>query len=350
MNIVTALLKYYRFILSAFFLTIFLFVFIPQSVQALYFRPGTDPFYPNSTLPSCYQPPEEVPMADCIDYGGIQPQNQCFQNPWRFYYAARCIASPIGPGPACDFSYEYEYNNCDTSDRCYGSDTGASGYDSAGRVIPGICSASSYDGVNPNSACVSGGWYKQCCSSGLYYPTTYCSAGICPAGQITSAGTTSCNTAPVTCTEGTTYNQCGGTCNGITYPSNHTIQVTPSTCTDNTTQYACSDLGVLAGQCGNPSTPPPSCSVTWTLSNTNPQSNTPVNVTVDGTSTPDWTGASYSLDGGGWNPAGSGPAFNFSVNSDSSSTPHDLRFAINNGSVVCNGTGSFSTQAATIKM
>ena len=122
-----------------------------------------------------------------------------------------------------------------------------------GGVIPGICSASSYNGSDPNSACISGGHYKQCCSNPDpgYTPTTYCSSGVCPAGFKTSPLDTTCDT-PITCSTGTTYNQCGQT-GGCTnsYASNHTIKITPNNCSDGTTTYSCSDLGVFACQCGN---------------------------------------------------------------------------------------------------
>lgn len=57
-------------------------------------------------------------------------------------------------------------------------------------------------------------------------------------------------------TAGGPYNQCGGTCNGTSYASSHTVSVTPGGggCSGGSCQgitYSCSDLGTLCGQCGN---------------------------------------------------------------------------------------------------
>ncbi|MCL5439026.1 MAG: hypothetical protein M1268_03485, partial [Patescibacteria group bacterium] len=135
-------------------------------------------------------------MAPC-DHFAAPKNNQCFQNPWTFQYANGCqMCLDLGNPGQCTYNYTYTYVQCSTQDRCYGSNTGASGYDAQGRVLPGICSAGSYNGSDPNSACVSGGWYKTCCSPGGGYPTTYCSGGTCPAGQITAANVTSCYTPP----------------------------------------------------------------------------------------------------------------------------------------------------------
>ncbi len=111
------------------------------------------------------------------------------------------------------------------------------------------------DGVCP------GGTYWVMC--GVSQAT--CNDVIANGGRCTTAacGQAACGpvspVVTVTCTQGTSYNQCGqtpppGTCL-YNYPANHTVSVTPSSCTDGTTPNSCSDLGVYAGQCGNPYPP-----------------------------------------------------------------------------------------------
>lgn len=145
--------------------------------------------------------PDLLPVVVCQD-AGIPMDNQCLQNPWTFKYATGCVVTyQAGSFNTCNFDYAYSFSTCSTQDRCYGSNTGASGSDPVppgygGRVLPGICNASSYNGSDPNSACVSGSTYKRCCSSGGFEPATSCSLGDCPEGAITAAGVTSCASAP----------------------------------------------------------------------------------------------------------------------------------------------------------
>lgn len=131
MNIVTVLSLSK---ISLLFLTVLLFFFFfTQNTFAItYYPPGTDPYDPDSSFAHCYDPGcrDDINLDDCTDYGGQSKDNVCYQNPWNFKYAARCRVC-TGDEPICDFNYEYEYNECNTEDRCWGSDTGASGYDPA---------------------------------------------------------------------------------------------------------------------------------------------------------------------------------------------------------------------------
>ena len=95
--------------------------------------------------------------------------------------------------------------------------------------------------------------------------------GVCPAGSSSvlcgfgnnpACGQEACGSPLTTCADlshinPNPYSQCGGTCNGTDYPSNHLIEVTRYDCTDGTNSYACLDLGAQAGQCGNTIPPPP---------------------------------------------------------------------------------------------
>lgn len=73
-------------------------------------------------------------------------------------------------------------------------------------------------------------------------------SGDCPAP---SSSSTSCSEQP------SQYPQCGGTCNGITYPSDHTVMVTKNVNNSCQVSFQCQDLGKLAGQCNNPGSPTP---------------------------------------------------------------------------------------------
>lgn len=54
------------------------------------------------------------------------------------------------------------------------------------------------------------------------------------------------------------YPQCGGTCNGVTYPSDHTVYVYRRVDWDCEYYWECIDMGPITGQCGNtPPAPPP---------------------------------------------------------------------------------------------
>lgn len=252
-------LLFWSFFLITPVLIYFSFLEVPTTFAMAYFYPGTDPYqeYQNTTV-ACYGGCGEVNLNDCTDYGGQSKDNVCQQNPWTFQYASKCWGCALGVGPDCSFEYLYSYSTCSTQDRCEGSNTGGSGYASNGHVLPGICDAGSYNGSNPNSACVSGGHYKQCCSSGGTYPTTYCSNGVCPAGEITPAGTTSC-TASSTCDFNRTFNQCGAGANACAnHPAaidgSHTVKVDEfhDSGSGAVCKYDCTDLGQLAGQCNNP--------------------------------------------------------------------------------------------------
>lgn len=163
---------------------------------------------------------QPIPLSTCqTNTGQPPPPNVCFQVPWTFQYTV-CEACPIPAvvGDRCTFDYQFKTNACDSNDRCFGATTGGTGFDPAGpgsqdggRVVPGICSASSFDGTNPQSACISGGWYKTCCSVGGNYPTTSCSSGVCPQGQITLANVTTCTTAAATPPPPTPPPLCNGT-------------------------------------------------------------------------------------------------------------------------------------------
>lgn len=63
--------------------------------------------------------------------------------------------------------------------------------------------------------------------------------------------TQTCNEQPAN------YPQCGGTCNGVTFPGNHTVQVNKSVDSSCTVSWQCQDLGVINGQCGNNPAPAP---------------------------------------------------------------------------------------------
>src|SRR3989344_299426 len=141
----------YSFFIILFILTLFS-LFAPKDAFAIVY--GSGQCFDDGGNPCDY-----TSLSECQDNIG-SPNNDCSQNPWTFRYATRCKVCLGGFEPDCNFDYEYDYNNCNTEDRCYGSDTGASGYDPAGRILSGRCSASSYDGSDPNSACISGGQYK----------------------------------------------------------------------------------------------------------------------------------------------------------------------------------------------
>lgn len=197
---------------------IILFFLVAIFAQAIYNpKPAQAMLYLG--LNQCYEdangPCAQLSISTCQNDAGIYPDNVCLQNPWTFKYARSCYVCAYGNPGECTYDYVYSYNTCSTADRCEGSNTGGTGYASNGHVLPGICSASSYDGNpnNPQSACISGGWYKQCCSSGGYDPATACSNGTCPSGQITSAGVTSCQSPAVSTCDGSTYAQ---SCNGGT--------------------------------------------------------------------------------------------------------------------------------------
>lgn len=167
---------------------------------------------------------ETITYASVCSQNGASGNNnpaQCIRAGsaiWTFDYTVCRVRSAENPQfpDKCEFNYAYETATCSSVDRCYGSSVGGTGDDASGRVIPGLCVESAFDGINPQSACPSGGWYKTCCSSGGDYPTTACSNGSCPSGQITTAGTISCNTSapppPLgpTCDADWTVNCCDG--------------------------------------------------------------------------------------------------------------------------------------------
>ncbi|MCL5432663.1 MAG: MSCRAMM family adhesin SdrC [Patescibacteria group bacterium] len=47
------------------------------------------------------------------------------------------------------------------------------------------------------------------------------------------------------------YNQCGGTCNGVTYPNNESIRVNPTLQCNGTTTYSCTSNGVCPNGCNS---------------------------------------------------------------------------------------------------
>jgi len=69
-------------------------------------------------------------------------------------------------------------------------------------------------------------------------------AGPCPQGGCNGGDTTE------------SYPQCGGTCNEITYDGSHTVMVDKTTHSDGSVSYSCNDTGPQQGQCGNN---PPTC-------------------------------------------------------------------------------------------
>lgn len=58
--------------------------------------------------------------------------------------------------------------------------------------------------------------------------------------------------SPPVCAETPTqYPQCGGTCNGIPYPADHTVMVTKNVDSACHVTFQCADLGARVGECGN---------------------------------------------------------------------------------------------------
>lgn len=194
---------------------------------------------------------------------------------WAFCYAKSCEITSLGPDFGFSATVVYQYNQCNTEDRCFGATTGASGFDGAGRIIPGICSASSFNGTDPNTACISGGHYKQCCTnpSPGYTPATACSSGVCPSGFKTSAGDTTCDNPIATPAPGPKYkcsgtacvrddaaggfttsncdNKCGTCETAPTYsPPKNTPTFVPGSCNPTATSCTapCSDTCNIAGQ------------------------------------------------------------------------------------------------------
>jgi hypothetical protein len=112
--------------------------------------------------------PVSSPLNLCNSIYG-PPQNSCNQaGDWNFEYATSClICNKLTiAGPACNLYYVYQTTICSAADRCLGSDAGGgTGYNAEGKIAAGNCDASHYDGVNPITACVSGGWYKTCCKT-----------------------------------------------------------------------------------------------------------------------------------------------------------------------------------------
>jgi len=133
-----------------------------------------------------------VDTIECQQKLGSPPiPNSCSTDTWQFNYYTGCqkrICQKEGfaGSPTCTktFSYRYSYTQCSALDRCKGAITAGSGSDPAGKIVPGICDASKYDGHNSQSACVSGGWYKTCCktdASGQYTgAVSACQSGLCP--------------------------------------------------------------------------------------------------------------------------------------------------------------------------
>ena len=213
------------------------------------------------------------PIVDCtyatwddggknFTIGGVecqqaQPANFCDRSQWKFYYNPQCVnirfnctfdewlssstmACPEQGMPQANCSWSQ--TQCSSADRCYGATGGGgTGYDSEGRVLAGDCNENAYDGANPNTACVNGGWYKSCCSSGGGYPNTYCSNGSCPAGSITSAGVISCSGGG----GGVTHYKCSGSscvvdANGPYTSSDCNSSCTESARVDSISSFSCS--------------------------------------------------------------------------------------------------------------
>ena len=112
--------------------------------------------------------PVSSPLNLCNSIYG-PPQNSCNQaGDWNFEYAISCkICNKfMVVEPACHLDYVYQTTTCSVADRCLGSNAGGgTGYNAEGKIAAGNCDASHYDGVNPITACVSGGWYKTCCKT-----------------------------------------------------------------------------------------------------------------------------------------------------------------------------------------
>lgn len=253
-------------------------------------------------------------------------------------YELTCIYDVVG------FRYDGYYQQLgervySIGDKCISGETG---------LRPGFCNGN-YGDI-----------YKRCCSN--YTPVAcipasstlqdgiYPDEGGCPAGSTeTAPGVTSCPTPPPPsrCPAGVEAGQACSTCTTQTCSNGTACGTGHEYCIyDPTNGNYCSSCITENNTCSS-SCISVSCSVAWNISPTNPLTNSTVNVSVTGTATPNWNGASYSLDGSpSWISAGSGPPFNFSVSSGSAGI-HNLRFSINNGSTVCSDQNSqtFITQA-----
>ncbi len=222
----------------AFLFPFFIFFLFFLKTDPTFAYSGSEPFCSNPSnctaggvnYSNCANGPIIVPDSYC---GGSSPQNRCVTSGsdiWTFYFDAKCIGvhSEDARGQSiCSYTYEWKQQNCSAADRCEdpsvgnipGSAGGAGGTGSntSGHVLAGKCVESAYDGRDPKTACVSGGWYKTCCSANGSYPVTACSAGTCPNGRITTAGVTSCSdltptTTPPPPASSPPTPTCGSTC------------------------------------------------------------------------------------------------------------------------------------------
>ncbi len=179
------------FVFSILFLLLTLFI---KPVFALNYIPN----YPNGPAtctpdsgPNCVTASN---LSDCTTLGGLTQNNYCNTSTWTFTYAYACQVCGATFG-LCSFSYQYQYQTCNVTDSC----TNVWPY-----LNPGICSASSYNGINPTSACVIGGTvYKTCCNSssldGACWGGSY--TGTCPSGTTTViCGVSSCSGISAPCT------------------------------------------------------------------------------------------------------------------------------------------------------
>jgi len=331
--------------LFLFSLVVLLFIFTKESFAATIFfdtAPPTGPNYSEVSASFCGV------AADCANtYTTSTGNSACGLNGcgdglnWTKYHLT-CLYNSE------EQNYEGYYEQLgervySIGDKCISGETG---------LRPGYCGGGY------------GEMYKRCCSgstpvactqaSSILQDGIYPDEGACPSGSTeTAPGVTSCPIAPpppanyceqagyVACnpgsaTGGSCINSSGQTCTAYSVYA----------CNFNGQNYCYPNNTTCAAPCSAPPPSTASCNVTWNISNQTPPPNSTVNVSVTGSATPNWNGASYSLDNGSWINAGSGPAFNFNVNSGSTGT-HSLRFSINNGSTVCGSQNSqtFVTQA-----
>lgn len=136
---------------------------------------------------------------------------------WTFCYPVKCQAKKVKDplSNLCEFQYKYLPQQCNAADRSEdfrtninnkefavpasggGGGTGDTQNATKGHILSGTCSASSFNGVDPKTACPSGGWYKTCCVVNAGGEQTgelaHSVNGICPAGSNpTAPGVTSC--------------------------------------------------------------------------------------------------------------------------------------------------------------
>lgn len=221
--------------------------------------------------------------SSCGTCSGPPPADRCDRTGttgWDFKYNATCVVDYSDINSAvCNYHWQQIF--CSAADRCEGATGGGgTGYAGNGHVLAGDCDASRYTpGGNPTDACINGGYYKQCCSSGGDYPVTTCSNGICPSGSITSPNVTWCQspqpTPPPTPTPppaGTAG--CDSGCGTCGYRNSDTSCTTDNSCCHRVCNgNACTTIfGGGANdcdndsQCGSPPTPAPTPAPAVTLS------------------------------------------------------------------------------------